>query len=115
LSPYNFFFRQERDRILNGGEEDYSDAKQESMLAEHWYRDRSKKRRHRKTHGKVDFTTLSRMVSQRWKELPNEGKEFFKQVAAKDLERYRLELSQQQQNQHRAARPASSVVIARSA
>lgn len=115
LSAYNFFFRDERERILNGAEEDYSEAKQQKLLTGHWFRDRSKKRRHRKTHGKIAFTTLSRMVSQRWKELAEERKNFYKEVAAKDLERYRRELHQIEQTKANTKPFQTSVVIARTA
>lgn len=92
LSAYNFYFRDERERILNGGEPEYSSEKKRALLSGHWYRDRTVKRRHRKTHGKVSFTTLSKLISQRWRELSAEHKEFYRQIAQEDLERYQKEL-----------------------
>lgn len=92
LSAYNFFFRDERDRILHGGEHEWSRGKQEKLLTAHWNQDRTKKRRHRKSHGKIDFTTLSRLISCRWKELSEDQKEFYRQVAAQDWERFQREL-----------------------
>jgi len=94
LSAYNFFFRDERDRIIHDAEHDWSSDKQKKLLADHWTRDRTKKRRHRKTHGKIDFTTLSKLISSRWKELSKEHKEFYRQVAAQDWERYQRELAE---------------------
>lgn len=114
LSAYNFFFRDQRDRILNGAEEDYSAEKQEKLLAGHWFRDRSQKRRHRKTHGKIAFTDLSRMVSKKWKELPLDKKAFYKQTAAKDLERYRREVHEMETKEVPSSQ-APSMVIARTA
>ena len=102
LSAYNFFFRDERDRVLNGGSLDLNDSKANALLQEHWGRDRAKKRRHRKTHGKIDFTTLSKLISTRWKELPECDKEFYRQVAAKDWERYQRELGEHKSKAHQA-------------
>ena len=102
LSAYNFFFRHERERILaddkNNENEDefYSFSKKQALLHDHWYRDRSQKRSHRKSHGKISFATLSRIVAQRWKELPEHRKTFYQDLAAEDLKRYRHELLQRE-------------------
>lgn len=103
LSAYNFFFRDERDRIVHGGEYELTADKKKQMLAAHWFRDRTKKRRHRKTHGKIAFTELSRVISQRWKELDETTKAFYQQVAAEDLERYHRELDQYKMAEAQAA------------
>lgn len=95
LSAYNFFFRDERERILkDGGPRDVSLSAEERLLQEHWTRDRSQKRRHRKTHGKIDFQTLSKSISARWKVLSGVEKEFYRRVAQRDLERYRGEMKE---------------------
>lgn len=94
LSAYNFFFRDERDRIINGGDCDFTDAKKQQLLSGHWFRDRTVKRRHRKTHGKIAFTTLSKVISQGWRDLPEPRKSFYREVAAEDLDRYQRELDQ---------------------
>jgi hypothetical protein len=109
LSAYNFFFRDERDHILargaDGGTSDgnkdddtandvhveFSVAKQEALLQDHWNRDRTQKRRHRKTHGKIDFATLSRLISSRWKRLHAKKKDFYRLIAMIDFERYQRE------------------------
>ena len=105
LSAYNFFFRYERERILNPKgndndvEIDVSHKHQEAMLKSHWNRDRTVKRRHRKSHGKISFSELSKRISQRWKELPQQQKSFFNEVAAKDWDRYHREIEQQKRKQ----------------
>jgi hypothetical protein len=93
LSAYNFFFRDERDRILNNKEHDWSKEKEDALLQGHWNRDRSEKRIHCKTHGKLSFTALSKEVSRRWKALPNKQKDFYRRVAQRDWKRYEKELS----------------------
>ncbi|GAX27037.1 hypothetical protein FisN_9Lh353 [Fistulifera solaris] len=93
LSAYNFFFRDERDRILNNKEHDWSKEKEDALLQGHWNRDRSEKRIHCKTHGKLSFTDLSKEVSRRWKVLPNKQKDFYRRVAQRDWKRYEKELS----------------------
>jgi hypothetical protein len=101
LSAYNFFFRDERNRILENLQHDHhhcetemymiemSVEKQQQLLQDHWNRDRTTRRRHRKTHGKIDFKTLSRQIVTSWKRLPQEHKDFYKQVAIIDLQRYK--------------------------
>ena len=97
LSAYNFFFQAERDKILNGAlcqDDDWSEARKRDLLRAHWTRDRSKKRRHRKSHGRISFVELSREISRRWKTLAENHKEFYRQVAATDFARYQREIKE---------------------
>lgn len=106
LSAYNFFFRYQRERILNNENDDHntdSDLeddsnwntdRQEELLQSHWNRDRTVKRRHRKSHGKISFADLSKKISTSWKRLPEQRKDFFREVASKDWARYHRELTQ---------------------
>jgi hypothetical protein len=82
------------DRILNGGEHEWTADKQLQLLAAHWNQDRTKKRRHRKSHGKIDFTSLSRLISSRWKDLSDSKKDFYRRVASRDWERFQRELDE---------------------
>jgi HMG (high mobility group) box len=103
LSAYNYFFRDERERILRQSHDHdpnmssdnypYTEKQQQVLLHEYWSQDRTQKRSHRKTHGKISFTALSKLVSQRWKEIQPEQKEFYQHVASKDWERYQDELT----------------------
>lgn len=95
LSAYNFFFRDERERILHGGADDWTAARHAALLTSHWLKDRTKKRQHRKSHGMIDFTSLSKLISMRWKNLHPDGKGFFRQVAAADWRRYQDELAKE--------------------
>jgi HMG (high mobility group) box len=84
--------------------------KQQVLLAAHWNQDRTKKRRHRKSHGKIDFTSLSRLISSRWKELPDCRKDFYRQVAAQDWERFQRELEEYKKPAAAANAQAAPVV-----
>jgi HMG (high mobility group) box len=134
LSAYNFFFRDERDRIISNDDgEDLGEnedpvnpdrllrrrqavpldaAKKKQLLSGHWYRDRSVKRRHRKTHGKIAFTALSKVISQAWRDLPEVDKAFYRDVAAEDLERYQREVEQLKFNDA-AGRPSLPPAVAK--
>jgi hypothetical protein len=58
----------------------------------HLNKDRMTRRRHRKTHGKVSFTDLSKIIGKRWRELPEEKKQVYRDISAADLERYQKAL-----------------------
>ena len=50
-----------------------------------------KKRAHRKTHGKIPFVSLAKLVGQKWRALPPEEKKKYQELALEDKERYRKE------------------------
>eukprot|EP00957_Ditylum_brightwellii_P207583 15353621-Ditylum_brightwellii.AAC.1 len=52
----------------------------------------TKRRPHRKSHGKIGFKELTKVVASRWRKLPSERVEHYKDLAQMDLERYRLEM-----------------------
>jgi hypothetical protein len=47
------------------------------------------RRVHRKTHGKISFQELARMVGQRWKTISDERRKYYQDLADKDLIRHR--------------------------
>lgn len=118
LSAYNFFFRVERVRLLeaasycntqchqNGDERGYmsnalvfyrhmlegsSGEFQDIVLRDQWRRDPSIKRKHRKSHGQISFGSLARLISQSWRHMPDEIKQVFHSISARDFERYESE------------------------
>eukprot|EP00934_Nitzschia_sp_Nitz4_P002812 Nitzschia sp. Nitz4//scaffold77_size91520//88634//90145//NITZ4_004909-RA/size91520-processed-gene-0.43-mRNA-1//1//CDS//3329558050//2802//frame0 len=46
-----------------------------------------KRRPHRKTHGKIGFRMLAQMVGKRWKELPEEKRAYYQELAKEDTRR----------------------------
>jgi hypothetical protein len=103
LSAYNFFFRDERDRILKKHQDvAYTAERQDLLLQSHWQQDRSQKRRHVKTHGKINFATLSKCISMRWKQLPEHAKEFYREISLRDWDRFRHESQDTSDAYHQA-------------
>jgi hypothetical protein len=103
LTPYNYFYRDERDNIVHNLTteddplppplSDFAITKMHALLYEHWYVDPTKpKRSHRKSHGKVSFETLSKTIAQRWHNLPEEGREFYRNVSFLDNVYYQKEI-----------------------
>lgn len=73
--------------------ETFDDLKKR-LLEQHVRKDRSKRRPHRKTHGRIGFTDLSKIVGKRWRELPDEKKQLYRDIAAADLARYQKEVAE---------------------
>ena len=68
-------------------------------LSADWYAGPGKrrKRKHRRTHGKIGFQELSRIISARWANLDTtdrETKAFVTAIAARELEEYKLEVKE---------------------
>ena len=114
LTAYHIFFQIEREYIIQttpGADADSSihDHKfylqdvprryRSIKLAEDWYAGPGKraKRKHRKSHGKIGFLELSRVVSQRWSNLSNvdpETKMFVTRIAKRELDQYKREMNE---------------------
>ena len=84
LSAYNFFFQDERAKILGS----------ETIEEEHEDPRERKKRRHRKTHGKIGFTQLAKHVGQKWKKLDAETRALYVARFQADKKRYAKELAE---------------------
>jgi HMG-box domain len=80
LSAYNLFFKQERARMLGEDAEKHDNEK-------------GQKRVHRKTHGKIGFAEMARIIGAKWKTLGDEEKHEFEEVAVREKKRYAEELA----------------------
>jgi len=117
LSAYNIFFSEMRAIILEESEEGVVETGNEEQLREFTLRackddakvprdlraftqnlmnkrqsTTSRKRVHKKSHGKVSFLTLVKTVGQRWRELPQHQKKKYEDLANLDRARYRNEI-----------------------
>jgi hypothetical protein len=91
LSAYNFFFKEERQRILEDlpeGEE----KEQPSSSCDKNEQDGGTRKRKKRPHGKIGFESLAKMIGQRWQELEPEGVEYYKKKADADTQRYKEEM-----------------------
>ena len=133
LSAYNFFFIDERERILKAmkkrdekkaaekedeGDKDGDESKKEdegkegekqeedplkdvdlddSDFSPSTYdelmtlrlNNKEKPRPHRKTHGKIGFQTLAKLIASRWKALAEDRRDHYKSLAAIDMDKYK--------------------------
>lgn len=112
LSAYNLFFSEERERILkeiDGGDDAGEEGKEETVVKEEekaaattseggdeakpkallrpLIPNQKKRRPHRKTHGKISFQKLARMVGERWKALPDDRRKYYQELAQEDMKR----------------------------
>lgn len=105
LSAYNLFFSEERERILKeiDGKDDEGkeeDTKEESpspkpkALMRPLIPSQKKRRPHRKTHGKISFQELARMVGERWKSLSEERREYYQDLAKEDMKRQKAAMEE---------------------
>ena len=82
LSAYNFFFRAER---LGG-----SDGKRDEQPLDNPNEESTKY----DTKGPVDFKTMTKSIGLKWRELPAAEKLAYEELAKQDLNRYRRELAE---------------------
>jgi HMG (high mobility group) box len=112
LTAYNYFFRFERERLLvcdsgDTGEslrgvfydyhkwtKDNTMVFQRKVLTDQWNRDPTVKRKHCKSHGRISLANLSKHIAASWKNLPDSAKNVFREIAAADYQRYKMETAQ---------------------
>mmetsp|Transcript_7491 Transcript_7491/g.17153 ORF Transcript_7491/g.17153 Transcript_7491/m.17153 type:complete len:386 (-) Transcript_7491:261-1418(-) len=90
LSAYNLFFQHEREKIISCN----PDATLEETLIKISSTPKPKKRRHRKSHGKIGFADLARTIAEKWKTLAPEGRSIYETKAAQEKQRYKKELEE---------------------
>ena len=114
LTAYHIFFQIEREYIIQttaGPDADKSIHNNKSYLPDvprryrnikllsDWYAGPGKrqKRKHRKSHGKIGFLELSRVISKRWATLDSadpETKQYVTKIAARELDEYKVEMQE---------------------
>lgn len=114
LTAYHIFFQIEREYIIQttpGSDADASIHDNKSFLPDvprryrnikllpDWYAGPGKrqKRKHRKSHGKIGFLELSRVISKRWGILDSvdpETKRYVTQIATRELDGYKVEMQE---------------------
>jgi len=87
LSAYNLFFQHEREKIISSIPDDKAAAPVDNELSEE-----AKRRRHRKTHGKIGFAALARSIADKWKKIDEQSKSVFEARAEVEKIRYKKEL-----------------------
>jgi hypothetical protein len=85
LSAYNLFFQQERKRIIELIPDDNS-------VLDDGLTEEQRRRKHRKTHGKIGFADLAKSIAEKWKTSGDDVKAPFEARAAEEKERYQKEL-----------------------
>ena len=90
LSAYNIFFQHEREKIVSNSPD--TPVTLESLKVDP--NRRPKKRRHRKSHGKIGFADLARTIGEKWKSLDSESKSVFEACARKEKQRYQEEIKE---------------------
>jgi hypothetical protein len=106
LSAYNFFFKEEREKILKQvqGEEtvksdgdDGEDSISDEVLS-----------RLKKEGGKVSFEEMGKLIGQRWKNIDKDRLEQYSALASEDTERYKKEMEAYVERQEAKARTSRS-------
>lgn len=92
LSGYNLFFRVERARIVNGDDEDQLSPNDIIRLLQYTSQKKDTKRKHKKTHGKIAFVELARVIADRWNKLDDQIKDTFEKIAAQKKIEYKKQL-----------------------
>jgi hypothetical protein len=102
LSAYNVFFKEERERILQGIPNGHDYVEQEEP---------NDKKRKALPHGKIGFESLARTIGKRWKELNGEDLVYYKEKAQVDMERYKKEMETFMTRQREASEASMETIM----
>ena len=91
MSSYNLFFQLERERLVNDEEDRVFTPEDIDRIAKiQKQKDLScQKRKHRKSHGKISFSQLARVIADKWKSLDKVSKVAFFERAALEKDEYK--------------------------
>jgi hypothetical protein len=92
LSAYNFFFKEEREKILKVVLAEDPDKCENEPDGED-YLDEVALGKLRKEGGKVSFEEMGKLIGQRWKNIDADRLTRFAELAAEDTERYKKEMA----------------------
>lgn len=106
LSAYNFFFKEEREKILKVASSEDPVAAQADPESEDYIPEEQIKRL-KKEGGKISFEEMGKLIGTRWKNIDPDRLTKFSELAAEDTERYKKEMvtftSQQEAKARREA------------
>lgn len=91
LSAYNFFFKEEREKILKVVLAEDPAKLQENPEA-HDFLDEAAIGRLKKEGGKVSFEEMGKIIGQRWKNIDPDRLSTYSEMASEDTERYKTEM-----------------------
>jgi hypothetical protein len=90
LSAYNFFFKEERGKILRVVLENATELNNDPKADD--YLDEAAIARLRKDSGKVSFEEMGKIIGQRWKNIDPERLTTYQDMATSDTHRYKKEM-----------------------
>jgi hypothetical protein len=96
LSAYNFFFKDERKKILDAIPSSDRNKSEDDKIRESitWP---GKKR---PPHGKIGFESLAKVIGERWKHVDSARMKYYKDLATNDLQRYAEEMKVYEEKQN---------------